>query len=351
MENKHLQSADHTVYSQNFQKQSTMLDDRPRMNHFGHQNMDNNNLTTNSIGGKVWMPGFNMTASSIKSEQSVRISKEPIMQTPVQYTSKVNNDRRNIPVSVEKTLNYTPEMHNSKPRTFGNAQNPSMTAHSMNVMSTKMNSMHQSASKGGVSQNDYYEDTRSINGGASEYNSNNTRKNRPMDYQSERPLMNGQNSIPSKGPIKPVNSGVSAKSSLHSEAMHTGFSGFDEDTLSESRQHRYSVNSNKSLESRNRAKNSMSQKKPPLKTRKNRNEGSEKALSIDAREDEDAVSDKVLTPDAQWKKVLTDIQKKNDWERQFKACNTIKDFSAEHPKFFKSTDPFFGEIMSELSVL
>jgi hypothetical protein len=95
----------------------------------------------------------------------------------------------------------------------------------------------------------------------------------------------------------------------------------------------------------------MSQKKPPLKSRKNRLDGSERALSIDAREKEDSVSEKLLTPDAQWKKVLTDIQKKNDWELQFKACDTIKDFSSEHPKFFKTTDPYFGEIMGELSTL
>lgn len=351
---KHLQSADHTVYSQNFQKQNTMLDDRPRMNHIGQQNMDQNHLTSNSIGGKVWMPGFNMTASSIKSEQSVRISKEPVMQTPVQYTNKVNNDRRSIPGSVEKNLNYTPEVHNSKPRTFGNSQNPSMTAHSMNVMSTNGNTVHQTANKAAASQNDYYhhDDSRSSNGGLGDYNMGKMRKNKPMDYRSDKSLSNVDNPIPAKGPIKPVNSGVSAKSSLHSEAMHTGFSGFDnEDAMSESRQNRYSMNSNKSLESRNRAKNSMSQKKPPLKSRKNRIEGSERALSIDAREKEDSISEKLLSPDGQWKNVLTDIQKKNDWELQFKACNTIKDFSSEHPKFFKNTDSHFGEIMSELSTL
>jgi hypothetical protein len=89
--------------------------------------------------------------------------------------------------------------------------------------------------------------------------------------------------------------------------------------------------------------------KPPLKNKKTRAEGNERALSIDARSE--SVTEKFLTPDAQWKNVLTDIVKKNDWESQLKACNTIKEFSSEQQHFFKSTDPFFGEIMTELSNL
>lgn len=49
--------------------------------------------------------------------------------------------------------------------------------------------------------------------------------------------------------------------------------------------------------------------------------------------------------------MLSDIQKKNNWEKQFKACNTIKEFSKQHHKFFKPSDPFFSEIMAELSNL
>ena len=89
--------------------------------------------------------------------------------------------------------------------------------------------------------------------------------------------------------------------------------------------------------------------KPPLKNKKSRAEGNERALSIDARSE--SVTEKFLTPEAQWKNVLTDIMKKNDWESQFKACNLIKDFSSEHQHFFKSSDPFFNEIMAELSNL
>jgi len=45
------------------------------------------------------------------------------------------------------------------------------------------------------------------------------------------------------------------------------------------------------------------------------------------------------------------MQKKNNWEKQFKAWNTIKDFSSEHPKFFTPTDSYYSEIMKELSNL
>jgi hypothetical protein len=38
-----------------------------------------------------------------------------------------------IGIDKQNQLNYTPETHESKPRTFGNAQNPSMTSHSMNI--------------------------------------------------------------------------------------------------------------------------------------------------------------------------------------------------------------------------
>ena len=79
--------------------------------------------------------------------------------------------------------------------------------------------------------------------------------------------------------------------------------------------------------------------KPPIKNRKTRTDGgNDRALSIDARRNDDSLSEKVLSPEAEWKRVLSDIQKKNNWEKQFKACNTIKDFSQEHPEFFKTTD-------------
>lgn len=73
-------------------------------------------------------------------------------------------------------------------------------------------------------------------------------------------------------------------------------------------------------------------------------------MSIDARSN-DSISEKFISPEAEWKKVLTDIQKKSDWEKQFKACNTIKDFSKDHQQFFKPSDSHFGEIMVELSNL
>jgi hypothetical protein len=106
-------------------------------------------------------------------------------------------------------------------------------------------------------------DNRSGNNipGMTEYNAHNLRKIRPNQFNSEKAVPVSENTIPSKGPIKPVGlSGSVAQSSLQSEAMHTGFSNFDDESVSESRQHRYSQHSNKSLESRNRNKNSLSQK-------------------------------------------------------------------------------------------
>lgn len=121
--------------------------------------------------------------------------------------------------------------------------------------------------------------------------------------------------------------------------------------MSESRQHRYSQHSNKSLDSRNRNKNSFSQKKPINKSKNIRPDPGERSLSIDAKNDAEDLSNKFLTPEQEWKQILDDLQKKTDWEKQFKACNTIKDFSHDYQKFFKPTDPFFGEIMNELSSL
>jgi hypothetical protein len=86
------------------------------------------------------------------------------------------------------------------------------------------------------------------------------------DNNSEKQIAGIDNTIPSKGPIKPIPyPGISAQSSLKSETIPSGFENFDDDNMSENRQHRYSQHSNKSLESRNRNKNSMSQKKPPSK--------------------------------------------------------------------------------------
>lgn len=59
--------------------------------------------------------------------------------------------------------------------------------------------------------------------------------------------------------------------------------------------------------------------KPPIKTKKSRTDAVERPLSVEAREDEDCISEKALTPENTWKKVITDIDKKNDWEKQFKA--------------------------------
>lgn len=353
----HMKSADHTAYSQNFQMQNPKLDERPKVMNFAQPNFDKSNSTTSSIGNKMWLPGFNMTASSIKSEQSVRVSKEPIMQTPVQYTNKITNERKSdrmINNTISKNLDYTPETHQNKPRRFGNINNPSMTAHSMNVASTNMNSMQQTVTKTQISQNEYYEDSKSsiAESQHTEYNNgNNFRKSRPMDYRSEKAIVSNQNTIPTKGPIKPVGiGGNAAQSAIETEPMHTGFSNFDDDSLTENRQHRYSQMSNKSLESRNRAKNSLSQKKPPLKNKKFRDDGSERAHSIDAR-NQDIRPEKALSPEGQWKNVLSMIQNKKDWEGQFKACNIIKDFSSQHKSFFRMSDMFFSEIMNELSTL
>jgi hypothetical protein len=198
---KHTQSADHTIYSQNFQKTSTMLEERPKVTSFGQiPKQDTQNTTTNSIGNKLWMPGFNMTASSIKSEQSVRVSKEPNMQTPIQYTNKAMNDRapdKNLHQTVHKNMNYTPEMHPSKPRTFANGMNPSMTANSMNIASTNMNSVQKTNSRSPISHIDKYDDVQSVHIPiVSDYAPHSV--NNPVGTH-----FNSKNIIPNKGPIKP----------------------------------------------------------------------------------------------------------------------------------------------------
>ena len=89
-----------------------------------------------------------------------------------------------------------------------------------------------------------------------------------------------------------------------------------------------------------------------MKNRKNNTEiVSDRPSSIDARSNDDSMSEKMLSPEGEWKHILSDIQKKNNWEKQFKACNTIKDFSSENPKFFNASDAYFSEIMNELSIL
>jgi hypothetical protein len=138
---------------------------------------------------------------------------------------------------------------------------------------------------------------------------------------------------------------------LNTEAGNIGYCNFDDDNISESRQQRYSQHSNKSLDSRNRNKNSFSQKKPITKGKNIKQDPGERSLSIDAKNETEDLSNKFLSPEQEWKQVLDYLQKKTDWERQFKACNTIKDFSNDYQIFFKPTDPFFGEIMNELSTL
>lgn len=318
---KHMQSADNTAYSQNFYQKNSMLSEKPKAMNYGQQNIDKNNNTTSSIGNKLWKPGFNMTSNSIKSEQSVRVSKEPIMQTPIQFSNKIANERKSeimLSNTVNKNLDYTPEPHKNKQRRFGNINNPSVTAHSMNVASSNMNSMQQVATMSQNMNNEYYEDSKPSmeQNHKTEYGINNFRKNRPTDYRSDKGLVLTENTIPTKGPIKPI--GMSAQSSLQTDSMNSGFSNFNEDSQTENRQHRYSHMSDKNAESRNRVKNSMSQKKPPLKNKKRGGQGNDRALSIDDRNN-DSGHEKLLTPEGQWKNVLADIQSKKDWEKQFKA--------------------------------
>jgi hypothetical protein len=172
--------------------------------------------------------------------------------------------------TVDKNFNYTPEVHQAKPRAFGNSNNPSLTTHSMNMAPVKMNSMGSSGFRGSGSQIESYNE----NGGTGNIpmmtDYNNPFMNKLIDDNSSEKQIAGIDSIiPSKGPIKPIPyPGISAQASLKSETIPSGLENFDDDNLSENRQHRYSQHSNKSLESRNRNKNSMSQKKPPSKSQK-----------------------------------------------------------------------------------
>ena len=265
---KHTQSADHTVYSQNFQKHNTVTMDRPGANNFSHMsNYDKQNATNQSMGNKMWLPGFNMTASSIKSEQSVRVIKDTINHTPNQYTNKMSDNRRpdrTMKSTEENHLNYAPEVHQNKPRTFGNVNNPSMTAHIMNVASTKMGSTGNHITRSPISQADSYYDMNSVNNvpALSDYNPRHGNASKTGIKQGADPSShNTENTIPAKGPIKPMAyTGMPTHTSLKTETLPSGTDQFDDDNLSENRQHRYSQQSNKSLETKNRNKNSLSQK-------------------------------------------------------------------------------------------
>lgn len=392
---KHTQSID-TNYNSNPQNKLQA----ERINKFGSvADFDKTNSTMQSVGGKIWLPGFNMTASSIKSEQSVRVSQEPYTQTPNQFTSKANASERMPGEIYEKKTNYTPEVHQSKPRTFANVANPSMTTHSLNVApvqthsfqnpatdSTRSNTFYsrdtlskanqaesvsdklkilKSTSKSKaesnhmthspISQNHkQYPDNLSLNHKASTLSDYNPSLKMADKFSSEKKVIGEHRFIHNNGPIRATEfNDIPSHASLKTEALPSETGEFDDGMSDVSKQHRYSQHSGKSLETRNRNKNSFSQKKPPIKTKKSRTDALERPLSVEAKDDdeEENLSDKVLTPENAWKKALSDIEKKNDWERQFKACTTIRDFSIDHKKFFTPSDPYFSEIIQSLSTL
>lgn len=366
-------------------------------------NIENSNSTMHSVGNKMWLPAFNMTASSIQSKQSVRMSQEPYMHTPNQYLNKAGNyPDMGTTEMYQKQLNYTPEVHQAKPRTFGNSNNPSMTTHSMNVASSH-NTMIQNHHTDSTRSNTFYSkdnlgknnpnisDKLKILKSSAKMNPNNNNQspisqlnshkestlsdynpviNNKLDrFSSEKKMFEGIGSR--HGPIKATEfNDIPSHASLKTEVLPSNTSDLDDNQSENNHRYkqfyiflnswfinsnltpcyRYSQQSNKSSESRNRGKNSFSQKKPQIKGKKNKSEIGERPLSIDARS-QDSLSDKLLSPEAEWKHILSDIQKKNNWEKQFKACNTIKDFSLEHPNFFTSNDAYFSEIMTELSTL
>ena len=385
---KHTQSVDQTAY--NSQQQQPLQHMQGGNKYSSAIDFDKTNSTTHSINNKMWLPQFNMTASSIQSKQSVRVSQEPYMKTPNQYLKKGNNHERNYGDLYENKSNYTPEMHQSKPRTFGNIANPSMTTHSMNSAPNQSNGMQNPNTDSTRSNTFYSKETMSKNSQGQNISDKlkilksstkmrpNNATHSPMSQNAynERPIANKVSTLSDYNPtintndfdrflnekkvpeggiahIRPPRahefSDVPSHASLGTEMLPSTNSELDE-SQSESR-YRYSQNSVKSIDTKNR-KGSFSQKKPPMKNRKNRTEMRERPSSIDARSDgNDSGSEKCLTPEAKWKQILTDIQKKSNWEKQFKACNTIKDFSSEHPKFFSSSDASFSEIMNELSKL
>jgi len=291
---KHTQSADHS-YAQNFQAHSKLNVERHN-NPNNPIEFDKTNSTTQSIGNKMWLPGFNMTASSIKSEQSVRVSQEPYMQTPNQYYSKANN-LSDIPPHerFEQKMNFTPEIHQSKPRTFGNINNPSMTTHSMNAApgqattlqhhatdSTRSNTFYsrdtiskdnqnisdklkilKSSSKmksnhSPISHQEIYNDQISAQKVSTLSDYNPTRMNEMERFSTEKKTT--ERVISGAGPIKATEfSDLPIHSTLKTEISSSGIGDFD-DNLSDTKHHRYSQHTNKSLESRNRSKNSFSQK-------------------------------------------------------------------------------------------
>ena len=345
---KHTQSVDQT-YNSNLQTQNMSgLERGNKYVSVAEFEKTNSTSTTQSIGNKMWLPAFNMTSTTIQSKQSVRVTQKPYIQTPNQQTGKDHNMHDSN--QIYSKSNYTPEMHQSKPRTFVNVNNPSMTVHSMNNNPSASANMIPNHLKVSKNLNTFYSKEMMMNK-ASTLSDYNPAINNDYDcYGSEKKATEGQNSY--HWPIKGTDfSDMPSHSSLKTEILQSNPSD-TEDNISETK-HRYSKQSNKSSESRNRNKNSFSQKKPPIKTRKNNTQIAEKPLSNDVRSDEDSISveGKILTPEAEWKNILKNIQNKNNWEKQFKACNSIKDFSNEYPEFFSTSDTYFSEIMSELSTL
>jgi hypothetical protein len=160
---KHTQSVDQTYHS-NQQPQQHMQADRNNK-YSSAIEFEKTNSTTQSIGNKHWLPAFNMTASSIQSKQSVRVSQEPYMQTPNQNMNKGSNvHERNHGDVYDHKINYTPEAHQAKPRNFSNVENPSMTTHSMNVAPNPNNMMQQHATDSTRSNTFYSKETMSKNG-------------------------------------------------------------------------------------------------------------------------------------------------------------------------------------------
>ena len=342
---KHTQSVDQTYHS-NLQTQN--MNGLERGNKYASvADFDKTNSTTQSIGNKMWLPAFNMTSTTIQTKQSVRVTQKPYIQTPNQQISKEQSMHDSHQI-YDKT-NYTPEVHQTKPRTFANMNNPSMTTHSMNNPSASTNMMPTHLNKSSTNSNTFYSKEMMMKK-ASTLSDYNPAINHDFDRFSSEKKTN-ENMHSHHRPIKATDfSDMPSHSSLKTEILQSNPSDF-EDNVSETR-HRYSKQSNKSLESRNRGKNSFSQKKPPIKTRKNNTQiAAERPLSIDARSDDSMSEGRKMTPEGEWKTVLKDIQNKNNWEKQFKAWNSIKDFSSEHPKFFTPSDTYFSEIMSELSTL
>ena len=214
---KHTQSVDQ-AYNPNLQTHNiSELEHGNKYASVAEFEKTNSTSTTQSIGNKMWLPAFNMTSTTIQSKQSVRVTQRPYIQTPNQQTSKDYSTHDSN--QIYSKSNYTPEVHQTKPRTFVNVNNPSMTAHSMNNNPSASVNMIPTHLKSSKNSNTFY--SKEMMKKASTWTDYNPAINNDFDcYGSEKKAIEASNSY--HWPIKATDfNDMPLHSSLKTEILQS----------------------------------------------------------------------------------------------------------------------------------